>query len=700
MKNILGVTNFEAKEIRKIMTNSTSKQNFFNQLKSKVAAYKFDGVNIDFEGLYNADKGAVLNNFMTDLTNFLHTEFPGSEVSFAGPVVNWGNYWDLLGLVKSCDYVFIMGYAFYGGWSTTSGPNSPLTGGSRNIATALNNDYAAAVANYPERVVLGLPYYGIHWTTETSSAYSKVIDFVANPKYRSAILKAETNGKIWDTNSKTVWTRWQDSEWNQIWFDDDSSLGLKYDLAIAKNIGGIGMWALGYDGDRAELWNLISKKFGDGSVSIPSKPNTFYIKDNGLNSVTLNFNKSLFADFYEVYKSTDAVHYKSLGNFSTNKIAIENMNSDSIYFFKVRAGNSTGLSEFTEVLCASQKNSYNKILLVNGFDRISNTTNNFDAVKFWFEPLAETYSDFISTSNEAVIQGLVDLNDYEIVMWILMDESTEDETFSGVEQSLIKNFLEQNGNFFISGSEIGWDLVEKGSAADKDFYKNYLKANYISDAPNNKSKTYYTLEILQNSLSFNIDGNTFGFDDGNHGSIDVDWPDAIEAFGGSENLFKYVNTSNYAGIFYWGDFSNNIGHGKIVYFSFPFESIYPAETRVKIWNGVYEFLIYQPSVKGKNTVADNFYLSQNYPNPFNPSTTIQYSIPSSTEYYSVLQNVSLKVYDILGREVATLVNENKLAGNYQVEFNSVHIPGLSSGVYFYTLRSGQFSETKKMLLLR
>jgi len=92
--------------------------------------------------------------------------------------------------------------------------------------------------------------------------------------------------------------------------------------------------------------------------------------------------------------------------------------------------------------------------------------------------LAETYSDFISTSNEAVIQGLVDLNDYEIVMWILMDESTEDETFSGVEQSLIKNFLEQNGNFFISGSEIGWDLVEKGSAADKEFFKNYLKSSF------------------------------------------------------------------------------------------------------------------------------------------------------------------------------------------------------------------------------
>ncbi len=88
--------------------------------------------------------------------------------------------------------------------------------------------------------------------------------------------------------------------------------------------------------------------------------------------------------------------------------------------------------------------------------------------------------------------------------------------------------------------------------------------------------------------------------------------------------------------------------------------------------------------------VDDFYLSQNYPNPFNPSTSIEYSIPSN-EY------VSLKVYDILGREIAVLVNQHMNAGNYSVNFNASN---LSSGIYFYTLTSGNQNLTRKMLLLR
>ena len=83
-------------------------------------------------------------------------------------------------------------------------------------------------------------------------------------------------------------------------------------------------------------------------------------------------------------------------------------------------------------------------------------------------------------------------------------------------------------------------------------------------------------------------------------------------------------------------------------------------------------------------------LSQNYPNPFNPTTTISYSIKSPGL-------VSLKVYDILGTEVASLVNENQEAGNYSVEFNAYN---LTSGIYFYTLTSGNFVETKKLILLK
>jgi hypothetical protein len=85
----------------------------------------------------------------------------------------------------------------------------------------------------------------------------------------------------------------------------------------------------------------------------------------------------------------------------------------------------------------------------------------------------------------------------------------------------------------------------------------------------------------------------------------------------------------------------------------------------------------------------SFSLSQNYPNPFNPSTMIKYSIPTS-------EFVTLKVFDVLGTEVATLVNEEKPAGGYEVEFNGKY----SSGVYFYKLQVGSFVETKKMVLMR
>jgi len=91
-----------------------------------------------------------------------------------------------------------------------------------------------------------------------------------------------------------------------------------------------------------------------------------------------------------------------------------------------------------------------------------------------------------------------------------------------------------------------------------------------------------------------------------------------------------------------------------------------------------------------NEIPMEFLLSQNYPNPFNPSTTIRYSVPQNT-------NVMIKVFDVLGNEVATLVNEEKATGSYEANFNA---KGLSSGIYFYKLQAGSFIETKKMILLK
>jgi len=99
----------------------------------------------------------------------------------------------------------------------------------------------------------------------------------------------------------------------------------------------------------------------------------------------------------------------------------------------------------------------------------------------------------------------------------------------------------------------------------------------------------------------------------------------------------------------------------------------------------------------KLPIASEFKLEQNYPNPFNPSTKIKFTIPSVTLSEVEGSPVTLKVYDILGNEIATLVNEEKPAGEYEVEFDGRNLP---SGIYFYQLKSGRFVKTKKMILLK
>jgi len=88
--------------------------------------------------------------------------------------------------------------------------------------------------------------------------------------------------------------------------------------------------------------------------------------------------------------------------------------------------------------------------------------------------------------------------------------------------------------------------------------------------------------------------------------------------------------------------------------------------------------------------VSSYNLEQNYPNPFNPTTNIQFGVSSK-------QFVSLKVYDVLGNEIATLVDEEKPRGSYEVNFNATE---LTSGIYFYQLIAGTFVQTKKMILLR
>jgi hypothetical protein len=141
------------------------------------------------------------------------------------------------------------------------------------------------------------------------------------------------------------------------------------------------------------------------------------------------------------------------------------------------------------------------------------------------------------------------------------------------------------------------------------------------------------------------------------------------------------------------------GYGTTIkpqFYSFIDESLQTGKYQYRLkqidYDGSFE---YSDIVVVEIGIPNEFTLEQNYPNPFNPTTKIKFSIPFVETRDRV--SVQLKVYDVLGNEVATLVNEEKPAGSYEVEW---YATGLPSGIYFYQLTVGSFIDTKKMILLK
>ncbi|MBT8380084.1 MAG: T9SS type A sorting domain-containing protein [Ignavibacteria bacterium] len=114
---------------------------------------------------------------------------------------------------------------------------------------------------------------------------------------------------------------------------------------------------------------------------------------------------------------------------------------------------------------------------------------------------------------------------------------------------------------------------------------------------------------------------------------------------------------------------------------------------------IYQSVVAVDDERDEKQILEAYSLLQNYPNPFNPSTKIKFTVPSNVilKAEKNLNYVTLKVYDVLGNEIAVLVDEEKPAGTYEVEFGTAE---LTSGVYFYRIQSSNYVETKKMLLIK
>ena len=197
--------------------------------------------------------------------------------------------------------------------------------------------------------------------------------------------------------------------------------------------------------------------------------------------------------------------------------------------------------------------------------------------------------------------------------------------------------------------------------------------------------TFFTANVMQNSVSLNwqtaTETNNSGFEierkqvgspQSSVGNLDWSVVGFVPGFGTTTEPKSYSFTDE------------NLSLGKYQY-----------RLKQNDFDGTFE---YSNTVEVEINSPTEFTLEQNYPNPFNPTTKIKYTIPSTPLSFGEGLGVRLLVYDILGNEVATLVNEQQQPGTYEVEFNAGQNISLSSGVYYYQLRSGGFVETKKMII--
>lgn len=649
---------FNSSNIHNILTNPTARANAINTIKTQVLNGGVEGANLDFEVPYSSDRDA-LNQFVIMLHDTLQNY--GKELTICVTAVNWNDRFDVATLAANTEGLFIMGYDYFWSGSETAGPVSPLTGYTYNVTSTVNY-YVSNSGGHPDKIILGVPYYGYKWPTYSDAPGSATRGQGQAVFYQQAIVEANSYGLLWDDYSQTPWYKYyvNGDGWYQTWFDNDSSLGLKWDLVNNTNIQGTGMWALTYDGTRTELWDELARHFSEGTP--PDQPQGLMVRLTGPKKITVEWYPDSGATYYEVWRSEDGNNFSLRATVTGTSYSDLNIPEGTIEFYKVRAGNPFGVSSFTEVLAAVSSSMPNNVLIVNGFDRVGGTHNTFDFIREHSLAMVQVGARFNSTCNERVENGDVDLTQYDAVDWILGEEGTSTMSFSPAEQTVVANYLENGGSLFVSGSEIGYDLWQRGDSADHVFYHEYLKATYLGD----DAGTYY-VEPVTGSIFDGI-GN-IEFDDGRW-HYDVDYPDGVGPYGGSTSNMVYVGGAGWsAGIQYEGVFGNSSDTGRIVYLGFPFESILDAYKRKIVMYRVLSFFGLNVHVNEQMSIV-NKKLIKIYPNPANDLLYLISKYPVSR----------IRVFDIAGRQRFSRI----ISGKNNLKIN---LKNLTSGIYYVEVKN-------------
>lgn len=286
---VLTLTQMRNGPILALMDSDEAQNRLIEESVSLVRQRGIDGINVDLE--FAGDPGdsyrARFSRFVGNLTQRMHREVPGSHVTVSvyASAVKEPKIYDIASLGRVSDGIFMMAYDFAVAGSDNAIPTAPLNGHENGTYWY---DIATAVADFlrfmpSEKLILGVPYYGYNYLVyepnvkaETRPSYSwrgtpaSQTYSVVQDKFRST---PEGVGEVirgWDNNGKVGYIAYyvpDTDTWRMIFMEDTRSLSIKYDFAKEKSLGGVGIWALGNDEGKTELWALLKEKFGAKQVA-------------------------------------------------------------------------------------------------------------------------------------------------------------------------------------------------------------------------------------------------------------------------------------------------------------------------------------------------------------------------------------------------------------------------------------------------
>jgi len=640
-----------------LLGSTTAKNNLINNIMTQINLRGADGCNIDFESI-NGSQATAYRDFLKQLGDTLKAYNKEFVVELFA--VDWNNVFPssfFSTLNSVVDYYFIMLYDYYFSGSTTAGPVAPLMSTTntsyRHVLRSIKayTDIGAPAA----KLIAGFPNYGQDWpvvsntrmAATTATGSSRTYTIVKN-NYIDTI--AGSNQFV-DGTFSTPWYRYiSGGVWRQTWYDDSLSWAKKFDSIKVKNVAGTGMWALGYDGSEPELWGALKTAFAQ----------------------TADPSHTSFDPF-----EASLGHFTTAPTFSGSTVGISTGSTSAL----TNDAANTGAQALEVVLKDNTTISTNwTVRHLSGSGSRSNNVqfSKSGYIGVWLKTSSAPAGAQIALTIDDTRNGSSDrtelsskLNIINDGKWNLYEWNLSGGTWTSF----------ASGNGVLDSSTLSLDAVM--------FYGNNTASDwtiYLDDVSHNASGT---LPVELTDLS--------AFSKKN--DIHLQWTTATETdnYGFEIEKFENLKISQFENPS-WRKIGFVPGHGTVnspnaYHFvdAVDRSGTYTYRLRQIDRSGAFRY-----SAEMNVTITgypEAYTLEQNYPNPFNPVTTIQFTIPDGV----TMQQVTLKIYDMLGREVAVLVNELREPGIHSVQWNASRF---ASGMYMATLTAGGTAYSRKMMLIK